>query len=76
MSIVKEYQVDESVFVTKYVLQSLSEHYFQSYPEYIESKILDLILLLDKELEKNHLYRNYDILSLGLYERIEYEKFK
>ncbi len=76
MIITKKYLISESVFVTKYALQSLTEHYYQCYPKNIEHKINDLINELDRVLENKHVLPNEDVKEYQLYEKITYEKNK
>lgn len=74
MKTTKNYLVSESVFVTKYALQSIVEHYYQCYPKQIEQKIYNLINDLDRVLENKHVLPDEDVVKHQLYEKITYEK--
>ncbi len=49
--LIKDYKVNEAVLVTRYVLDSIYQKYYSSYPKEIEKKVVDLINDLRDNLE-------------------------
>lgn len=56
------------------MLESLMGYYDGNYPKAIKSKMVELLRLIDREIEKRHILPNKDIVDIKLYQQYTYEK--
>lgn len=70
----KEYEFEESVFVTLHCLSALYGKYSSSYPTDTKSIIDELLLKLKKEIEPDDEYNEVDIKEFRYVMQTLYEK--
>ena len=74
MKIVKDYELNEAVFIMYKFLESLSGSYHEYFPKQIENEINKLLMLLSEHLPKDdEEYKNYDYENIKYIMRVTYE---
>lgn len=69
-----KYSIKESTLVTKSVLESLMGYYDDNYSKDIKKKMVELLRIIDREIEKRHILPDKDIVDIKLYQEYTYEK--
>ena len=69
-----KYSIKESTLVTKSIIESLMGYYEGNYSKDIKKKMVELLRIIDREIEKRHILPDKDIVDIKLYEEYTYEK--
>ena len=69
-----KYSIKECTLTTKVMLESLMGYYDTNYSKDIKKKMVELLRLIDREIEKRHILPNKDIVDIKLYQEYTYEK--
>lgn len=74
MPLIKEYEVNEAVFVTQYALIGIRDIYGDNYPPEIDKKITELIKLLgNEEYPEEELNSHRTIIEEKLIRRVVFD---